>query len=206
MATDTKKFPWRSRQRDGSLGEPFEAEMNADEFEKMRVWWKAIEAMPDPQEKSAAIADHHFVMDLFACFPGTTSADASLPTEVFNPHIGKFGKESPVTARKAAINVYPRSGTQRHVLLSLIRSSGEKGLTCDEAEVMTGLPHQSASARWNELWHGLEGPAENGEPWLIVPNGRERTTRAGGAAMVFVVTALAHQLMAGENDGAGQRS
>jgi hypothetical protein len=104
-----------------------------------------------------------------------------LLTDPFEPGIGKWGKNSPSTSLRAAIAVYPRSGTQRHRLLMLVNDAGERGATCDEAEAATGFPHQSASARWNELWHDYQ---------LIAPDGRERNTRNGSRASVFLVTDL----------------
>lgn len=109
----------------------------------------------------------------------------------FKDRIGKFGHKSPSTSRKAAVAVYPKSGSQRHRLILLIAQSESRGLTCDEAEKVTGLPHQSASARWNELWHDFE---------FIEPNGKERPTRAGASALAFVLTAKGAQAMRDHGD------
>jgi len=45
----------------------------------------------------------------------------------------------------------PNAEAQRRTILALIQAAGAQGLTCDEIEVSTGLPHQSASARCSEL-------------------------------------------------------
>lgn len=64
----------------------------------------------------------------------------------------------------------------RRVLETVIRA-GALGMTCDEIERVTGLPHQSASARVHELERAR----------LIVNSGRTRATRAGRRARVWVV-------------------
>jgi hypothetical protein len=91
--------------------------------------------------------------------------------------IGKFGRDAPETSRKAAIAVYPRTGSQRHRILLLLLVEGP--MTCDRAEDLLGLPHQSVSARWNELWHDFG---------FIEPTGSARRTRAGAEAAVFRLT------------------
>ena len=53
-----------------------------------------------------------------------------------------------------------------------------KGMTCDEVERWTGLSHQTASARVNELW--MAGRLQD--------SGLRRKTRSGRNAAVYVAT------------------
>lgn len=71
-------------------------------------------------------------------------------------------------------NVFSKvlSEGQARVLRAILHS--KHGLTCDEVEVVTGLSHQSASPRVNELVN----------KGLIVGNGH-RTTRHGRSAVVW---------------------
>lgn len=102
-----------------------------------------------------------------------------ISAEAFEKRLGKFAGDAPATSRKAAVGIYFKSGTQRHRLLVEVEKAGTAGLTCDQAEAITGLPHQSASPRWNELWHEFA---------MIHETPRERLTRAGAKASVFVLT------------------
>ena len=63
----------------------------------------------------------------------------------------------------------------RDRLLRVIRLAS-LGLTVDELESVTGLPHQTASPRVNEL-------AKSGQ---IVDSGQRRPTRSGRNAVVWV--------------------
>jgi hypothetical protein len=126
--------------------------------------------------------------------PQTSLLDEEKPPKsadgVFDPAIGKWPAGTSGRSRDAAIDVYPRSGTQRHDLLLAV-SRAENGLTCDQAEMITSLPHQSASARWNELWHDYR---------LIKPTGRTRRTRNGSHADIFVLSDLGREKMAEAGD------
>lgn len=55
------------------------------------------------------------------------------------------------TSREAAESIEPASGTLRARVLGMIRDKGPLGMTCDEIEAESGLTHQTASARVNEL-------------------------------------------------------
>lgn len=91
-----------------------------------------------------------------------------------------FGSE---TSRQAAVAMRDRAGAQTLTVFAVFERAGANGATCDEVEVETGLPHQSASARVN--W--LKDPRR---AW-IVDSGRTRETRSGGKATVWVVRAAA---------------
>ena len=87
--------------------------------------------------------------------------------------IGKFNNPAtsgaPVTQRKAAILLYPKSGTQRLRVLDAIAGAGERGATDAENEVVLHGLHQGVSARRKELLD---------DGW-IEDSGRERKTPSG---------------------------
>ena len=56
------------------------------------------------------------------------------------------------TSKDAAESVQPHLSRMNREILRIIRSS-QDGATCDEIEVVTGLSHQTASARVYELHH-----------------------------------------------------
>ncbi len=60
--------------------------------------------------------------------------------------------------------------------LRVIVAAGTEGVTCDEVEVATKLPHQGASARIREL-------VQKG---LIEARGIRRKTRSGRSAAVYI--------------------
>jgi hypothetical protein len=91
---------------------------------------------------------------------------------------GKARRTAPETSKRAASKVEPRSGTQRFRVLEAIRRAKGNGLTDDEIEQLTGLAHQTASARRNEL-------AEGG---FIVETTKRRKTRNDKLAIVWVAT------------------
>jgi hypothetical protein len=69
-----------------------------------------------------------------------------------------------------------RETQKRLVYLTILRSR-DRGMTCDQVEQATGLPHQTASARMTNL------KAEN----KIYETGEERPTRTGSPAAVCKV-------------------
>lgn len=80
------------------------------------------------------------------------------------------------TSRAAADSMREHAGAQRRAVLALFRSAGSRGLTCDEAEELSGKRHQSISARVREL-------ARDGE---IVRTEERRPTRSGRMAHVYL--------------------
>lgn len=80
------------------------------------------------------------------------------------------------TSKDAAESVEHATGTLRARVLGFIKRSGEYGMTCDEIELLSGLVHQTASARVNELCK-LD---------VIIDSGRRRKTRSGRKATVWV--------------------
>jgi len=83
------------------------------------------------------------------------------------------------TSEEASRRALPRAGGDARWILRLIRNAVyfgyEGGLTCDEVEALTGLPHQTASARIRGLRSG---------GW-IRDGGKRRNTRRGRAAVVW---------------------
>jgi hypothetical protein len=88
----------------------------------------------------------------------------------------KFARGSD-TSRNAALDNFPRKGTQRHRILEQLDLAGDRGLTCDQLEQQLVMRHQTASARVHELLHA----------GFIAPHGQRRT-RSGSLADVMVRT------------------
>ena len=82
------------------------------------------------------------------------------------------------TSDAAAASIGTDVGRLRALVLGYIQTRG--GLTCDEVELASGLSHQTASARINDL-HRLG---------RIVDSGDRRKTRSGRNAIVWRVPAL----------------
>jgi hypothetical protein len=82
------------------------------------------------------------------------------------------------TSKEAAERIAGIAGTLRGKVYELIAASLEYGMTDDEIETVSGLIHQTASARRRELVDKLH---------LIVDSGRVRKTRSGRNATVWVV-------------------
>lgn len=102
--------------------------------------------------------------------------------------MGRFQRSSE-TSRRAAIDNYPRSGSQRLDVLHRIAREGAAGATRDELVKWLGRSPQSVTPRVKELVEGgwLETRLD-GEG-----NTCTRVTRAGSAAAVLVLSARAKQ-------------
>lgn len=85
------------------------------------------------------------------------------------------------TSKEAAEAIRPALAHLEAKVLDAIKASGLKGLTCDECEKVTGLPHQTASARYR----GLE------QRGLIRRTEDKRPTRSGRSAAVYLVSEVA---------------
>ena len=81
------------------------------------------------------------------------------------------------TSEKAAESMRESVGHLQRTVFNHIKASRD-GMTCDEAEELTGLRHQTCSARVRELV--LKG--------FIVDSGNRRKTRSGRGARVYVAT------------------
>ena len=82
--------------------------------------------------------------------------------------VDEFGK-----AAKAGKDKAPAARQRVHEYIVACRA---EGATSDEVEVALHLPHQTASARVNELWNAN----------VIRDSGRRRATRTGASAKVWV--------------------
>jgi len=81
------------------------------------------------------------------------------------------------TSQAAAASMEPHLGRLEELVFLAIKSHDDKGLTCDEVEEVTGLNHQTASARIHALNHKLH---------RIHDSGLRRKTRSGRAAIVYL--------------------
>ena len=85
------------------------------------------------------------------------------------------------TSLMAAENIAPFIGKLQQMVLNVALSEGTKGVTCDEVEVALDMPHQTASARINELKEEATG-----RPQMLFDSGKRRQTRHGQLATVWI--------------------
>ena len=71
--------------------------------------------------------------------------------ELFQPDIGRFHRNAPDTERKAAIAVYPRTGTQRRRVYDYLEQRGSRGATDWELAESLHISRTGVGARRNEL-------------------------------------------------------
>lgn len=90
------------------------------------------------------------------------------------PHNGTDTSIEAARSMEGSVNVL------RIQIFKLIKRSGTTGMTCDEVECDSGLRHQTASARVNEL-------AGRGD---LVDSGKRRKTRSGRMAIVWFAKTL----------------
>jgi hypothetical protein len=89
---------------------------------------------------------------------------------------GPTNDQSEQPARWTLGSAHRAMDGMRERVLGAIRDLGEHGATCDDVEVVLDMTHQTASARVHELaWAGF-----------IQDSGRQRKTRSGRAAIVWV--------------------
>lgn len=104
---------------------------------------------------------------------------------LFNPEdmaIPKYVASSD-TSFMAAENIAPLVGKLQKLVLNVVFTTGTEGATCDEVEVVLDMPHQTASARINEL---KEDDTETGRPQMLFDSGKRRRTRHGQLATVWI--------------------
>lgn len=122
------------------------------------------------------------LLELLALVNGKEAPKAPLSDPGRN-EIGHFAKATePETQRDAAIYLYPESGTQRLKVLDAIERAG--GLADEQGEDVTGMLHQSYTARRRELVTG---------GW-VVDSGRRRENRSGTGAVVWVLSDAAKKM------------
>lgn len=110
---------------------------------------------------------------------------ASVPLEhdpTANAQGGARGSD-PGTSKKAARDIYPRSGSQRHKALMAVASKGDTGAIADDVSEITGIEWRSITPRLGELKkHG----------W-VEPRGDTREGRMGAQQEVIVITEKAQK-------------
>jgi hypothetical protein len=79
------------------------------------------------------------------------------------------------TSNAAAASIEPHLPRLEQMVYDCIKGWGDDGLTCDSVELMTALPHQTASARIKSL-------VDRG---VIKDTGLRRQTRSGRMARVY---------------------
>jgi len=87
------------------------------------------------------------------------------------------------TSLMAAENIAPMVTKLQNMVLDVILAKGTEGATCDEVEVVLEMPHQTASARINEL---KEEDAGISRPQMLFDSGKRRKTRHGQLATVWI--------------------
>lgn len=98
--------------------------------------------------------------------------------------LGAFAASSD-TSRQAALDNYPRSGTQRRRVLEAIGQAGEWGRTRDELAHELGLSGNAIRPRVCELSDG----------GFVEESGRTRKTDLGSEAAVLVLTTKGREQM-----------
>lgn len=104
---------------------------------------------------------------------------------LFNPEdmaIPKYVAGSD-TSFMAAENIAPLVGKLQQMVLDAALTEGTRGVTCDEVEIILDMPHQTASARINEL---KDDDPETGRPQMLYDSGVRRKTRHGQLAIVWI--------------------
>lgn len=86
---------------------------------------------------------------------------------------------APETERRAALEVYPRTGTCRRRVLDAIALASERGMTDEELSLELRMRLYTAAPRRNELLN---------DGW-IEDSGARRPTTTGARATVWVLTA-----------------
>lgn len=89
--------------------------------------------------------------------------------------LAPFVATSP-TSIEAAESIAPNLEPLEAKVAAYVRSQGRDGATCDQAEIATGLKHQTCSARFNAL-------RDRG---VLVQTERTRLTSSGRKAAVYV--------------------
>jgi hypothetical protein len=102
---------------------------------------------------------------------------------LFNPEelaIPKYVAGSD-TSFMAAENIAPFVNKLQKMVLDVVLLKGTDGATCDEVEVELEMPHQTASARINELM-----AATDDRPQMLFDSGSRRKTRHGQLATIWI--------------------
>lgn len=81
------------------------------------------------------------------------------------------------TSYFAAISQLPKAATKRKQVVGLIGARGAVGATCDECEIVLGMPHTTCSARIREAVLDNE----------VRDSGERRNTQWNSPARVYVL-------------------
>ena len=93
------------------------------------------------------------------------------------------------TSFMAAENIAHLVGKLQKMVLDAVLAEGTMGATCDEVEVVLDMPHQTASARINEL---KDDDPDTGRPQMLYDSGARRKTRHGQLATVWIHRTVLH--------------
>lgn len=105
--------------------------------------------------------------------------------------IGGFRKGARETSRKAAISVYPKSGSSRLKVLQAFIEAGSRGLTHDELTDRLS-PHNPGISTYRSRASELAADeGEDPETGWIKPSGFERKSRSDRPSTVWILTEAA---------------
>ena len=90
--------------------------------------------------------------------------------------IGKFRSDGPITQKKSAGAIYPKTGTQREKVFAYIKAQGDSGATDEEVQIALGMNPNSERPRRIELV----------ERELVVDSGITRRTKSGQDSIVWM--------------------
>lgn len=107
-------------------------------------------------------------------------------TEPDVAHLGRFQGHSD-TSRRAALDVYPRTGTQRAKVLALLVSRPVSGCTDEEVGLLLSMNPSSVRPRRIELVEGGWVAAKLNDDGTDM----ERENRSGSMAQVWTATRMA---------------
>lgn len=188
----TRTIRWRPTLRGGALGPEVIAEIPESEYDHLADLWRKAEALEPCDAKSALVAEIRTLLDLFVLFPGTTvvdqpvtpsfpppdaNLDEALPDPERNAR-GRTHRDGHPTERAAALAAYPRTGTQRRLILDAIAASGDRGMTHDELALIPDVSDRAHRTRRKEL---------EKDGW-VRDSGRTRETITSTDAVVWVLT------------------
>lgn len=105
--------------------------------------------------------------------------EQSFQLQVSKPTAGRARASAPETSRAAALNVTPRTGTQRRKVLDFLVAVGNHGATRDEIAAALHMSPNTVRPRVSEL---LEGH------FIAVREGVTRPSATGDPAEVLVAT------------------
>ena len=146
-------------------------------------WLDATQTLVPLGRASAAMFDTIKFEDMKPPMPKPIATEEQ--PSLFNPDdvaLPKYVAGSD-TSLMAAENIAPMVTKLQNMVLDVVLAKGTDGATCDEVEVALEMPHQTASARINEL---KEDDVEAGRPQMLYDSGKRRKTRHGQLATVWI--------------------